>query len=92
MVVRISVDNGTTSSPNCVSASFQGYTAETNNLFLQTVSGTPRSSTQPAIVFTQSSAMSSTSPCSAGVSVPAASKLVDTHDLNGDGFERHRMA
>jgi hypothetical protein len=86
LVVRASVDNGTTSAPTCVSASFEGYTAETNNLYLQPASGTPRSSTQPAIVWTQNSTVSSTAPCSAGVSVPAASKLTDTHDLNGDGL------
>jgi hypothetical protein len=87
MVVRVSVDNGsTTSAPSCVSGSFQGYTAETNNLYLQPASGTPRSSTQPALVWTQNSNTSSTAPCSAGVAVPAASKLVDTHDSNGDGL------
>jgi hypothetical protein len=86
IVVRIKVDNGGTSAPACVSGSFEGYTAETNNLYLQPPSGTPRSSTQPAIVFTQNSTVSSTAPCSAGVSVPAASKLVDTHDSNGDGL------
>ncbi len=87
MIVRISVDNGsTTSAPVCVSGSFGGYTAETNNLNLQPASGTPRSSTQPAMVWTQNSNSSSTAPCSAGVAVPAASKLVDTHDSNGDGL------
>jgi hypothetical protein len=86
IVVRIKVDNGTTSAPSCVSGSFEGYTAETNNLYLQAASGTPRSSTQPAIVFTQNSTASSTAPCSAGVAVPPASKLVDTHDSNGDGL------
>jgi hypothetical protein len=86
VVVRIKVDNGGTSAPSCVSGSFGGYTAEFNNLYLQPASGTPRSSTQPAIVWTQTSNVSSTAPCSAGVSVPAASKLVDTHDSNGDGL------
>jgi hypothetical protein len=86
MVVRISVDNGSRIAPTCVSASFEGYTAETNNLNFQPPSGTPRSSTQPAIVFTQSSNASVTAPCAAAVAVPAASKLADTHDSNGDGF------
>jgi FG-GAP-like repeat len=86
MTVRTSLDNGTTSAPVCVSGSFGGYTAETNNLNLQTPSGTTRSSTQPAMVWTQNSNSSSTAPCSAGVAVPAASKLVDTHDSNGDGL------
>jgi hypothetical protein len=86
MVVRTMVDNGGTSAPSCVSGSFEGYTAEFNNLFLQPTSGTPRRSTQPALVWTQNSTSTSTAPCSAGVSVPAASKLVDTHDSNGDGL------
>jgi hypothetical protein len=86
MTVRTSLDNGTTSAPACVSGSFGGYTAETNNLNLQSPSGTTRSSTLPALVWTQNSNVSSTAPCSAGVAVPAASKLVDTHDSNGDGF------
>ncbi len=86
MVVRISVDNGSRTAPSCVSATFGGYTGETNNLNFQPASGTPRSSTQPALVFTQSSNVSSTLPCAAAVAVPAASKLADTHDSNGDGF------
>ena len=86
MTVRTSLDNGTPSAPVCVSGSFGGYTAEFNNLYLQPASGTPRSSTQPAMVWTQNSNVTSTAPCSAGVAVPAASKLVDTHDSNGDGL------
>ncbi len=86
MTVRTSLDNGTTSAPVCVSGTFGGYTAEFNNLNLQPPSGTTRSSTQPAMVWTQNSNSSSTAPCSAGVAVPAASKLVDTHDSNGDGL------
>jgi hypothetical protein len=46
IVVRVSLDNGSTSAPSCVSGSFQGYTGETNNLFLQPASGTPRASTR----------------------------------------------
>ena len=84
MVVRAAVDNGATTAPSCVSLSI--YTAETNNLYLQPTSGTPRRSTQPALVWTQSSNVSSTAPCSSAVAVPAASKLVDTHNSNGDGM------
>jgi hypothetical protein len=83
IVVRNSVDSGVVSAPSCFGG---GFTAETNNLFFQPASGTPRSSTQPAIVFTQSSNATSTLPCQSAVAVPAASKLVDTHDSNGDGL------
>jgi hypothetical protein len=86
MTVRTSVDNGGTSAPSCVSGSFGGYTAESTNLNLQSPSGTPRSSTQPAIVWTQNTNATSVAPCSAMVAVPAASKLADTHDNNGDGL------
>jgi hypothetical protein len=85
IVVRVSVDNGSPSAPSCLT-SFSGYTAETNNLYFQPSSGTPRSSTEPAIVFTQSSTVTSTLPCQSGVAVAAASKLADTRDFNGDGF------
>jgi VCBS repeat protein/FG-GAP repeat protein len=72
MVVRMSVDNASPSAPSCDSASFGGYTAETNSLYLQPASGTPTKGTLPAIVFTQSSDVTSTSPCSSAVAVPAA--------------------
>jgi hypothetical protein len=86
MVVRVNVDNGTPSHPTCIGPTFTGFTAEKNNLYFHLLSATPRSSTEPAIVFTQSSAVSSTTPCDAAVAMPGASKLADTHDLNGDGF------
>jgi FG-GAP-like repeat len=86
MIVRVSVDNGTPSHPTCVGPGFTGFTAEKNNLYFHVFSGTPRSSTEPAIVFTQSSAVTSTLPCDAAVAMPGASKLADTHDLNGDGL------
>ncbi len=89
IVVRASVDNGSPSSfPSCVgpNSGFGGYTGESNNLYLQPASGTPRSSTQQALVFTESSNTATTKPCNATVAVPAASKLTDTHDFNGDGF------
>jgi hypothetical protein len=83
IVVRTTVDSGVTIAPSCSS---EGFTGETNNLFFQPASGTPRSSTQPSIIFTQSSNTTATLPCQSAVAVPAASKLVDTHDSNGDGL------
>jgi FG-GAP-like repeat len=83
IVVRTSIDSGVATAPSCYGG---GFTAETNNLNFQPSSGTPRSSTQPAIVFTQGSNATSAPPCQSAVAVPAASKLADTHDSNGDGF------
>ena len=83
IVVRTSVNSGVTTKPACFD---RGTTGETNNLYLQPASGTPRSSTQPAIVFKESSLANWFTPCRAAVAVPAASRLADTHDLNGDGF------
>jgi hypothetical protein len=84
-VVRLSMDDGSTSAPSC-DGSFTGGTAEHNNLYLQPASGTPRSSTQPALVYTESSNPTTTTSCDAASLVAAASKLTDTHDFNGDGF------
>jgi hypothetical protein len=80
---RTRVASGVTTAPTCFG---EGFTGETNNLYFQPSSGTPRSSTQPAIVFTQSTDMHPTSPCNSAVAVPAASKVVDTRDFEGDGF------
>ncbi|MBV9968470.1 MAG: hypothetical protein JO228_00675, partial [Xanthobacteraceae bacterium] len=80
MVVRTTVDSGVTTAPSCYAG---GFTGETNNLYFQPASGTPRRSTQPAIVFTQSSNVTSTTPCQSAVAVAAASKLTNTHDSNG---------
>jgi hypothetical protein len=84
----MNVDNASPLKPTCFPASgFRGFTAEHNNLYLQPPSP-PRSSTLPALVFTQSSTQppNPIAPCAAAVPVPAASKLTDTHDFNGDGF------
>jgi FG-GAP-like repeat len=83
IAVRTSVDSGVTTAPSCIN---DGWTGEQNNLYFQASSGTPRSSTQPAIVFTESTTETRTKPCDSAVAVPAASKLADTHDFNGDGF------
>jgi hypothetical protein len=85
IVVRLSMGDGSTEPPSCLDR-FGGDTAEHNNLYLRPASGTPRSSAQPALVYTESSNVTSTTPCDAASLVPAASELTDTHDLNGDGF------
>ncbi len=84
-VVRLSIGDGSTYPPSCLDR-FGGDTGESNNLYLQPASGTTRSSTQPALVYTENSTTSTTTPCDAASLVPPASKLTDTHDLNGDGF------
>jgi hypothetical protein len=86
-VVRLSMGDGSTSAPSC-SPRFGGDTGESNNLYYQRASGTPRSSTQPAIVYTESSKLTSIIACDpkAVATLAAASKLTDTHDFNGDGF------
>ena len=87
IVVRASVDSGSPSAPSCVTSYRGGDTGEYNNLYLQPVpSVMPRSSTQPALVYTENSNATRTTPCHAASLVPAASKLTDTHDFNGDGF------
>jgi hypothetical protein len=83
ITVRTSVDSGVTIAPSCIN---DGWTGEQNNLYFQASFGTPRSSTQPAIVFTESTTETRTKPCDSAVAVAAASKLADTHDFNGDGF------
>src|SRR5262249_32018165 len=82
IVVRTSVDYGSPNPPSCLSG---GFTAETNNLFFVQASAVPPSESLPAVVFTQSSTTSTTSPCNSGTPVAASSELVDTHDFNGDG-------
>jgi hypothetical protein len=51
IVVRIGVDNGTTSKPSCDS---QTFTGESNNLTVVATSGTPSTSTFGSLVFTES--------------------------------------
>jgi hypothetical protein len=84
VVVRTSVDYGSPNAPSCFG---QGFTAETNNLFFVQASTVPPSESLPAVVFTQSSATSTTSPCNAatGVAELQSSKLTETHDFNGNG-------
>jgi hypothetical protein len=84
VVVRTSVDYGSPSAPSCLG---QGFTRETNNLFFVQASVVPPSELLPAVVFTQSSATSTTSPCNSATGVAAKEKqaATDTHDFNGDG-------
>src|SRR5262249_10591427 len=81
IVVRTSVDYGSSNAPSCFGG---GFTGETNNLFFVQASGVPPSESLPAVVFTESSATSTTLPCNSATGVPANSKLADTHDFNGD--------
>jgi FG-GAP-like repeat len=82
IVVRTSVDYG---SPNAPSCSSQGFTGETNNLSFVQASAAPPKESLPAVVFTESNIGGTTSPCASATGVSASSKLVDTHDFNGNG-------
>ncbi len=82
IVVRTSVGNGSPQAPSCLG---KGFTAETNNLFFVQASAVPPMESLPAVVFTQSSAASTTLPCNSATRLSASSKLTDTHDFNGDG-------
>jgi hypothetical protein len=83
IVVRIGVANGTPTAPSCVNG--QGTTGETNNLQFGSPPANPRKGSLPALVFTLNSTGGASQPCDAATELPAASKLVDTHDFNGDG-------
>jgi hypothetical protein len=82
IIVRTSVNSGSPNAPSCLG---QGFSGETNNLFFVQASSVPPTESLAAVVFTQSSATSTTSPCSSATGVAASSKLTDTHDFNGDG-------
>ena len=81
IVVRTSVNNGSSSAAQCLAG---GFTGETNNLYFNPATSAPTSEALSAVVFTQSSASSSTSPC-AYASDLAANKAA-THDFNGKGI------
>jgi hypothetical protein len=81
IVARTTLDSGSPNAPSCLG---QGFTGETNNLFFE-VSVVPALESLPAVVFTESSTTSTTSPCNSATGVPATSEFVDTHDFNGDG-------
>jgi hypothetical protein len=69
LVVRTSVDSGTTDAPACVEESF---TAETNNLSFGPTAPVATPAPLPFVVFTESSAGGAPSPC-------AAASVGDTH-------------
>ena len=73
------MDYGSPNAPSCYGG---GFTGETNNLIFANAPIAERR-TSPAIVFTESSAGTS-SACASATSV-ASGELTDTHDLNGDG-------
>ena len=81
IVVRTSADYGSPNAPSCGG----GFTGETNNLFFVQASAVPPTEALPSVVFTESSTVATTSPCSSATDVSASSELTDTHDFNGDG-------
>ena len=80
IVVRTSVNNGSSSAAQCLAG---GFTGETNNLYFNPAVSAPTSEALSAVVFTQSSASSSTSPCTYASDL-AANKAA-TDDFNGKG-------
>jgi hypothetical protein len=77
IVVRTSVDSGTTSAPSCLAKS---WTGETNNLSFGTAPVAPTPGAFPAIVFTESSTGSAPSACA------SATSIGDTHLTTFDGL------
>jgi hypothetical protein len=85
IIVRISIDSGTTSAPSCAGYIFSGASlGESNNLSFASPPAA-RAGTAPALVFTESSAGGAASPCDSAVELPSGA-LTDTHDFNGDGM------
>ena len=82
ITVRTTANNGTLTAPSCDG---QGFTAETNNLFFVQASSTPAPGTMPAIVFTESSTTSNTTPCNAAVSVAGGYTLSVAKSGSGTG-------
>lgn len=78
LVVRTSVDSGTTAGPNC---DFQSFTGETNNLILTSTTEVPSITNFPSLVFTESN-VAGTTPvgCAQAISVG------DTHITTFDGL------
>jgi hypothetical protein len=83
ITIRDSLDNGALSAPTCATASFDGFTAETNNLNFATASAAHRG-TSPALVFTESSAGNASSVCNSAAPLPSG-VLTDTHDFDANG-------
>jgi len=82
ITVRTTANNGTLNAPSCDG---QGFTGETNNLYFVQASSTPASGTMPAIVFTESSTTSNTTPCNAAVGVAGGNTLSVTKTGSGTG-------
>jgi hypothetical protein len=78
IIVRISVDSGTSIGPNCDE---QSFTAESNNLILVATATTPSTSQFPSLVFTESKVAGSTQ-----VTCADAYSLGDTHLTTFDGL------
>ncbi|MDQ2834355.1 MAG: VWD domain-containing protein [Acidobacteriota bacterium] len=78
IVVRASVNSGTTNAPTCDG---EGFTRETNNMVLVGTTEVPSITMWPSLVFTESNAAGSTVvPCASAVSVG------DTHMTTFDGL------
>jgi hypothetical protein len=80
IVVRTSVNGGTTSAPSCV---VDGFTAETNNLTLVSTPSVVSGSALPSIVFTESNAGNAT-PASCSTSAATASYTLSVSE-SGSG-------
>src|SRR5262249_51921234 len=76
IVVRTSVNSGSWTAPSCAGG---GFTGETNNLYFVKASTTPSPGVLPAIVFTESSAASTTSPCDSATPVAPVRQVVYTY-------------
>ena len=83
LVVRTSVDTGTSSAPSCDG---QGFTGETNNLNFASPPGAAKGAFA-SVVFTESSSGAAGSPCASATEHGSFyANLVDTHDFNNDGY------
>jgi hypothetical protein len=76
IVVRTSVNSGIPTAPACDG---QGFTSETNNLYFKASAVQPSPKTLPAIVFTESTDVTTTSPCEAAIPVAGAPVVPPRH-------------
>lgn len=78
LVVRTSVDSGTSAGPNC---DFQSFTAETNNLILTSTTEVPATTHFPSLIFTESNVAGTIAAgCAQAISIG------DTHITTFDGL------
>jgi hypothetical protein len=82
IVVRTSVNNGTGTAPTCYGS---GFTGETNNLYFVPASGSPTPGTLPAIVFSESTTSTATSPCQSAIGVAGSNQQTLTVSEVGSG-------